>query len=149
MKLICIEGANFAPNVCILPHLNMCTCSTRAPRRYLLGSAVKGEFENYIISFCLICTSLVAPKAAQSFCEFGPEFWLCLSLSEKTIHTFWKMWSLNAFCVKAMKSDPQFSPHWPGTFSLTLVAWWVDKQWSKLIKYRQIGKSEGWVKSRV
>ncbi len=31
--------------------------------------------------------------------------WWWLSPSEKMV-----MWSLNAFCVKAMKSDPQFSP---------------------------------------
>ncbi len=38
------------------------------------------------------------------------EWWL--SLNVKTVHEFWKMRSLNAFCVKLIKSDPRFSPHW-------------------------------------
>ena len=33
-------------------------------------------------------------------------------VNEKRVHGLWKMWSLNAFCVKAMnpKNDPQFGP---------------------------------------
>ncbi len=32
-------------------------------------------------------------------------------MNEKRVHGFWKMWLLNAFCVKEMKNDSQFGPH--------------------------------------
>lgn len=56
----------------------------------------------YIYEFWQLCCM----KTKQSFS--GGWVWL----SEKTVHDIWKMWWLNAFCVKAAKIDLEFGPPW-------------------------------------
>ncbi len=55
--------------------------------------------------------------------------WKCIvfcqlwSMNDKSVCGFWEMWSLHAFCLKAMKNNSQFGPH------RLLCRWMCEQFW--------------------